>query len=88
MAIVKLYKRPAFTTAKTKEVLQKLQQQNPHVVGLETELCYYVELQGAALKGGEKEILRWVLQDSFAPELLGEREFLKVATAGDVLIEV
>lgn len=86
MAILKLYKKPAFTTAKTNEVLQKLQQKNQNVVGLKTELCYYVELSGS-LKASEKEILKWVLQNSFAPEFLGEREYLK-PTSGDVLIEV
>lgn len=88
MAILKLYKKPAFTATKTNEVLQKLQQKNANVVGLETELCFYVELEGG-LKGDEREVLRWVLQNSFEPELLGEREFLKVAPpSGDVIIEV
>lgn len=86
MAILKLYKKPAFTAAKTNEVLQKLQQNNSNVIGLETELCYYIELNGN-LKDSEKNTLVWILQNSFTPELLGEKEHLK-PLSNDLLIEV
>lgn len=88
MAIIKLYKKPAFTAAKSGEVLQKLQKTNENVVSLETELCYYVELcAGAKLNEEEKKVLKWVLQNPFAPSDLSEREHLR-QTSGDVLIEV
>lgn len=86
MAIIKFYKKPAFTTAKTNEILQKLQKQNPNVDTLETELCYYVELNGS-LSVDEKNVLKWILQNSFTPELLSEREYLK-PTSNSILIEV
>lgn len=86
MAILKLYKKPAFTATKTAEILQKLQQQNSNVVDLATELCYYVELR-CDLKGSEREILKWILQSPFASECLAENAHLK-PTSSELLIEV
>lgn len=68
--------------------MQKLQKNNENVIGLETELCFYIELcAGAKLNEGEIKVLKWLLQNPFAPSDLSEREHLK-QTSGDVLIEV
>lgn len=89
MTIFKFYKKPAFTAAKSSEVLQKLQKTNDAVISLETELCYYVELcDGEKLGDDERKVLKWVLQNPFASKDLTETENLKVKTSGDVLIEV
>lgn len=87
MAIFKLYRKPAFTAAKTKEILQKLQKKNGNVEGLQTELCYYVELSGGELGERDQKVLKWVLQNPFEPENLTENENLK-EKPGSVLIEV
>lgn len=88
MAILKLYKKPAFTAAKTAELLQKLQKRNQNVIGLETELCFYVEVASdGKLSEAERRVLKWVLQDPFVPGGVSETENFK-PTGTDPLIEV
>ncbi|XP_060531462.1 phosphoribosylformylglycinamidine synthase [Cylas formicarius] len=83
--IIRLYKRPGFTNAKKVEIIEKLQEKCDLIVGLETELCYHVEV-GAPLSKEEEKKLMWVLYDPLHPEKLSHQG-LKISD-NQVLIEV
>ncbi|XP_018331646.2 phosphoribosylformylglycinamidine synthase [Agrilus planipennis] len=86
-SILKFYRTPAFTVAKTEEVLDKLISKNALIHSVQTELCYYVEISGSKFTEIEKGKLIWVLQDIFNPENLTEESQLKVKE-DDLFIEV
>lgn len=86
-SILKLYRKPAFTEAKTKETLSKLQKANESVQNIDSELCYYVEISGEKLSESDKNVLKWILQSPLIPQGLTEKSNLK-ETSGVVLIEV
>ncbi|KAB0796519.1 hypothetical protein PPYR_10580 [Photinus pyralis] len=84
-SIVRLYRTPGYTNAKSEEILLKLKQKNAHVHALDTELCYNIETTG--LTDSDKKILKWVLQDPFKPRNLTERSQLSLIS-GSIIIEV
>lgn len=86
-SILRLYRTPGYTTNKTKELLNKLQEKYCEVSKLETELCYHIEIQGKALSEHETNMLKWVLQDPFNPFQLTEKTAVNT-TNSTVLIEV
>lgn len=85
-SIIRFYRKPAFTEAKTKEILNKLVQKNENVSNLQTELCYYIEVD-KKLTEKEKNILKWVLRNPFYPADLTEETSLK-STSDATIIEV
>lgn len=86
-SIHRFYKKPAFTPAKTSELLTKLQKIDENIVDLKTEICFYVEVTSEQLTVSEKKILKWVLQSPLEPENVTEEPALVTAT-GTLLIEV
>lgn len=86
-SILRFYRQPALTPTKTKETLNKLQKTNAAVQQLDTELCFHVEISNKQLTESEKQTLKWILQDPYAPQSLTEKTNLKNAE-GTVLIEV
>lgn len=85
-SITRFFKKPGLTTAKAGEILIKLQQKNPLLKSLDTELCYHIETN-ALLTGKDKHLIKWILQESFHPENIAEENFLEPAS-GKVLVEV
>lgn len=85
--ILKLFRKPAFTAAKTKEILNKLLQNYPDIIDLKTELCYYVEVTESKVSESEKKILKWLLQTPLNPENLTEQTSLQENTSS-IIIEV
>lgn len=69
MTILRFYKTPGIKVGQLKNKLQKVLQIETSVIGLETELCYYVETEGP-LRENEMQILKWILTPSLGQECL------------------
>lgn len=85
-SIVRFYKHPAFTTAKTQQLLTSLRAKNPKVLDVNTELCYHVEISTGKLTAQQIELLEWTLRSPHRPLNLSSSSHLK-STEG-VTIEV
>ncbi|KAK9744912.1 Formylglycinamide ribonucleotide amidotransferase N-terminal [Popillia japonica] len=86
-SIIRLYRTPAFTPAKSAEILSKLQKQNAKVQNLQTEICYHVELSRDQLSPKDLSKLKWILRSPFHPENLSEKPQLS-SHSNSTLIEV
>ncbi|GJQ65318.1 ade2 [Trypoxylus dichotomus] len=86
-SIIRLYRNPAYTPAKTEEILLNLQKKNAKVQHLQTEICYHVEIANGQLTSENLNKLKWVLRSPFHPENLTEGPQL-VPSSNDALIEV
>ncbi|XP_066258232.1 phosphoribosylformylglycinamidine synthase [Euwallacea similis] len=86
-SIIRFYKTPGGTSARTKETLLQLQKISSDVEDLATELCYHVEVIKPSLTPLELKTLKWILQDSLSPASLSQTEHLK-PTPNEILIEV
>lgn len=82
-----MFRKPAYTVAKTKEILNKLLLNHPDIVDLKTELCYYIEVTESKVSENEKKILKWLLQTPLNPENLTEQTSLQ-KSATNIIIEV
>lgn len=85
-SIYRLYRTPGCTNAKKDEIFTKLKQKCELLDGIETEVCFYIEIT-TQLNNIQKEMLKWVLQDPLHPQNLLEQGQLKRGKA-TVLIEV
>lgn len=86
--ILRLYRLPAFTPAKTSEILTGLRKKNAKVKDLHTEICYHVEYVGIELTSRQYEVLKWVLRSPFEPEAIKEHSHLSGDSKDVVVIEV
>lgn len=85
------YKKPAVTGAKKTDLLAHLKENvSEGILDIHTEYCFYVEA-GEPLLAPEREILRWLLSETFEPDNFAEEGFLNGAKAidgGRCIIEV
>ncbi len=91
MALKYLYRTPALTEAKTKELLRKFSESlegrlKDSVKSIETEFCFYIE-HTSELDDTEQDVLRWLLSETFEPERLTTETSLK-PDEKQILIEV
>lgn len=87
--ISRWYRGPAFTTARTQDILAKLNQVHPHVHNLKTELCFHVEFARATSKQvseRENSVLEWLLGCPLKPGAL-QRSSGLIPSTGKLLIE-
>lgn len=57
------------------------------LIGPDVENCFYVEIEGE-LSFEERELLRYLLAETFAPELFSSRESLLEPKSGEQIVEV
>ena len=91
MALIYLYRTPALTEAKTKDLMRKLSELldenlKGSVKSIDTEFCFYIE-HTSELDEKEHQILRWLLAETFEPERLTTETNLTPNEKG-LLIEV
>ncbi|XP_022908995.2 phosphoribosylformylglycinamidine synthase [Onthophagus taurus] len=84
-SITRLYRTPAFTAAKTKEILENLKSKNPKIIAIETELCYHIETTNN-LTPDQLKTMKWLLKCPFEPNLLTEETILS-SKPNQILIE-
>ncbi|MBI4684619.1 MAG: phosphoribosylformylglycinamidine synthase [Nitrospirae bacterium] len=76
MNLIHLYRFPALTKTKKKELLLLARQRvSPAIKDIETEYCFNVEVS-APLTGEELNMLGWLLAETFEPEKFSEKSFL------------
>ncbi len=84
MDVLHLYRSAALAVAAQRALLATVRDLvTERVAGLETELCFNVDL-ARSLAPAEREVLRWLLAETFAPSGFAEQSFLD-PTAGAVL---
>ncbi len=87
MKLLYLYRRPALTEGKTRNLLSTLQVGvSSEIEAIETEFCFYIQTE-RELTQDEQTILRWLLGETFEPENLAENSFLR-EDAKSFIIEV
>lgn len=87
-SLMHLYRTPALSGAKTGELLSLARRYlSPAVISAETESCFYIEIS-APLTKNEKDILRWLLSETFEPEKFGEESFLTSPDDKHLILEV
>jgi len=75
--MINYFRNPAMSEVKTDLKLQEIQAIAPSVLGLKTELKFYVDVK-EALDETENQRLTWLLSETFAPEQFGTRSFLEI----------
>ncbi len=83
MLVMHLYRSPGLAPAQLRTALAQARETIPGLEAVETEVCFNVGLQ-RPLEAGELEILRWLLAETFEPEHLAQRPFLR-PSAGTVV---
>lgn len=86
--ILRLYRLPAFSSAKISEILTDLQKKNPKVKDLQTEICYHVEYVRTELTSRQYKVLKWVLRSPFEREAIKEQPHLADDSKHVIIIEV
>lgn len=86
-SIQRLFRTPAYTGAKSEEILLKLKKIRKDINSLKTELCCHIETTGEPISYHNLKILKWVLQSPFEPQNLTEKTQLQ-PLKNDLLIEV
>ncbi|XP_076754672.1 phosphoribosylformylglycinamidine synthase [Xylocopa sonorina] len=69
MDIIRFYKVPGLKLGQLKNKYESLVQITPVINGLETELCYYIEIK-ESLNKEELKVLKWILASTFEPDSL------------------
>jgi len=76
MGLLHIYRTPALSEAKRKELLLTLQQKiSPEIQDIQTEYCFNIETT-EPLSQVETGILRWLLSETFEPEDFSSESFL------------
>lgn len=75
-SIIYRYRRPALSEARKKTLIRTLKERiSPDIRDINSEFCFYIEVS-EELKGGEIELLRWLLSETFEPHNFGDITFL------------
>lgn len=83
--ILRLYRTPGCTEAKTNEIFNKLSTVTPNLKQIDTEECFHVELT-KPLTEQEENILKWVLRNPHNPNSLVSQQVL-TENENQILIE-
>lgn len=86
MSILHLYRIPGLPRGSQATKLQELQELTPFISGLETEICYNVEVSGT-ISEEVKSKLNWLFSSPFFPNDISQEPFL-VGAKGKLLIEI
>jgi phosphoribosylformylglycinamidine synthase len=80
MNLLHFYRVPALTAARRDELLSLVRiKVSPKIDAIETEYCYNIEVE-ETLSPDEMSTLRWLLSETFEPELFSDRSFLIQST--------
>ncbi len=80
MSLFHFYRRPALSPAKKNELLSLAKQSvSSSIEDIETEYCFNIETR-SPLSDVERNILRWLLSETFEPENFAEESFLSTHT--------
>jgi phosphoribosylformylglycinamidine synthase len=74
--LLHMYRTPALSLYKQRLLLKTIREKiNPDIETIETEFCFNIECR-EPLTGGELNILRWLLSETFEPEKFSNKSFL------------
>lgn len=90
MCIIRFFSSEAFSSHKTKEILQKLKDVDADISGLSTELCYHVELTDGCdyLNINQIKILQWLLSSPLQPHALKNESIYKRVKDNQIIVEI
>ncbi|HXX53271.1 MAG TPA: phosphoribosylformylglycinamidine synthase, partial [Thermodesulfovibrionales bacterium] len=85
MPLISFYRRPVLSENQKESLLSTMGKRVPLDVGdIQTEYCFYIE-SSQPLTPAEKDILEWLLRETFEPHNLSSQSFLG---SGDNILEV
>ncbi|XP_076642903.1 phosphoribosylformylglycinamidine synthase isoform X1 [Halictus rubicundus] len=87
MGIIKFYKSPGLKSGQLKNKFSSLHQISNSIVGVETELCYYVETK-ESLSDEESKLLKWILIPPFEQHCLKSVSVFDEELDGNLIIEI
>jgi len=82
MALLHLFRHPGLSVSQTSALLSRARAGDLPLTAIDTEFCFNVAAE-RPLTQGERDVLRWLLAETFEPDGFGARSFL--AGAGEVL---
>lgn len=76
-SVLHFYRVPGLSPARLDELLRRARERvSPGIEAIGSEFCFNVQAAGA-LDATEREVLAWLLRETFAPEGLGPESFLR-----------
>lgn len=87
MSLIYLYRKPALSDGKVNNLLKTIKEDiTPLISELHTEFCFYIQ-SSRELNNNEKNILQWLLAETYEPHNISEEPFL-TEDDDSILIEV
>nr|XP_003704098.1 PREDICTED: phosphoribosylformylglycinamidine synthase [Megachile rotundata] len=87
MAIIRFYKIPGLKSGQLKNKFNDLTHISNLITGLETELCYYVEIK-ESLSNEELKVLKWILTPPLEPDNLKNNSIFDEELDSYLIIEI
>lgn len=87
MSIIKFYKVPGLKSGQLKNKFNNVAQISNSIIGLETELCYYIEIN-EPLSEEEIKLLKWILISPFKQHNLQTCSVFDEKLDNNLIIEI
>lgn len=87
MGIIRFYKVPGLKSGQFKNKFNDLKHISNLIIGLETELCYYVEIK-ESLNEEEIKVLKWILSSPIEPNNLKSHSVFDEELDNYLIVEI
>lgn len=87
MVVIRYFRKPGLSEGQEAAKLKKLQNVDPSINTLTTELCYNIEL-ASPINEELKNKLLWILSSPFRPEQIKKTTQLNIDALASSLVEI